>query len=1025
MTYGFCIQTWLRILLIFFSSLPVLSPLCIGQNYHFKQYTANDGLPTNSIYGVLQDQQGFMWFYTEQGVSRFDGYQFKNFSVREGLPVNDVWLIDEDSKGRIWVNTFSNKLVTIEGDSVITQYESTDPAFRRFEFINDGNKFSIFEKGTDQILIPDSCCSHERIPFPEPLKNVRKNQLFSSSRDTFLLLHEQENKLTKIAGGGFQETSLIQVDTLTENIFKAGNTSIGTAYWKDHLFLWLYKDSLLHYYSFKSRQIASFNLKKIFGKRPNILRYYKENETLQIQTDHGLFILDDNLNGIDTFRFKLQIDGDVHRSFRDREGNYWIGTKDQGVFFLTARQRNAQLFTMEGQSSVGITHIEQSQNGTIVAGTRKGGLVRLADDKTLVPLIPTLEELFNDSRNVNAVCFKDDESLWLARPVGLERITLNGNSAKSKTIEFKDIDFKANKVPHYFHAPKSRQSLSQNIKDLAWHSPSNRLAVARGTHPYLLRHGKDGVAQQLELLTSKRAYSCTFSANGTLFLGHVDGLGIHTEETGYQSENRYELLNGLFHKTLVYDDANETLWIGTDGKGVIALHKGKTFLVPDTEGISINRFHLKGSELFVATNQGVKIIRIASDVSKSRLTSGFSNQEGLPSVEVSSITTDDTGIYAGSSMGFAKILKEERFFNYRHPIIHFTGIEADGNYLPPDTTYIIKETPNQLSFHFTGLSFKSMGNLRYFYQLEGQDKAMKIISERQVRYTNLSPGQYTFTVATEDINGQRSAYHRVAVQIKSNYWRQVSPWVLILLSLGLILWLGYRVRLHRVKMQTEQEQAINKQFAELELQALQAQMNPHFVFNSLSAIQYFIAANEKRQADHYLSKFAMLMRQFLESSKSRYLNLHQELHLIKLYIELEQMRFPDRFQCEIEVASDINPYTTLIPTMLLQPFVENAINHGLFHKMKNGKLSLNIVKNENQALICRLEDNGIGRAGAKGIQQKTGKTYRSRSTQITNERLHALRVIEGYDVNIEVIDLTHADGSAAGTRVIIVVPEIQ
>ncbi|MBV6653379.1 MAG: histidine kinase, partial [Mameliella sp.] len=347
------------------------------------------------------------------------------------------------------------------------------------------------------------------------------------------------------------------------------------------------------------------------------------------------------------------------------------------------------------------------------------------------------------------------------------------------------------------------------------------------------------------------------------------------------------------------------------------------------------------------------------------------------------------------------------------------------NYLPPDTTYIIKETPNQLSFHFTGLSFKSMGNLRYFYQLEGQDKAMKTISERQVRYTNLSPGQYTFTVATEDINGQRSAYHRVAVQIKSNYWRQVSPWVLILLSLGLMLWLGYRVRLHRVKMQTEQEQAINKQFAELELQALQAQMNPHFVFNSLSAIQYFIAANEKRQADHYLSKFAMLMRQFLESSKSRYLNLHQELHLIKLYIELEQMRFPDRFQCEIKVASDINPYTTLIPTMLLQPFVENAINHGLFHKMKNGKLSLNIVKNENQALICRLEDNGIGRAGAKGIQQKTGKTYRSRSTQITNERLHALRVIEGYDVNIEVIDLTHADGSAAGTRVIIIVPEIQ
>ena len=376
-------------------------------------------------------------------------------------------------------------------------------------------------------------------------------------------------------------------------------------------------------------------------------------------------------------------------------------------------------------------------------------------------------------------------------------------------------------------------------------------------------------------------------------------------------------------------------------------------------------------------------------------------------------------------MGLAKISKQEAYFNYRHPQLYFSGLEVDEVPLPPDTSYTMQGVPYQLSFSFVGLSFKSLGDIRYFYQLKGVDDQVMQTSDRQVRYTNLSSGKYTFTVLAEDNNQQRSEINTVNITIHSNFWQQFMPVIITMIAVTFVLWVFYRWRLHRHRQQAEQENAINRQFAELELQALQAQMNPHFVFNSLSAIQYFIAANEKQRADNYLSKFAMLMRQFLESSKTRYLNLHQELHLIRLYIELEQMRFPNRFEAEVTVAPDINPHTTLIPTMLLQPFVENAINHGLFHKMANGKLSLNITKNENQMLICTLKDNGVGRAAAKGIQQKAGKAYRSRAMQITSERLHALRVIEGYDLRIKVTDLENQDGSAAGTLVRITVPEIE
>jgi ligand-binding sensor domain-containing protein len=997
-----------------------------GQTYHFKQYTANDGLPTNAVYGGIQDREGFIWFYTEHGISRFDGREFRNYTVKNGLPVNDVWHLAEDSQGRIWLNTFGTKLVAVEGDSVKTYYESTDPRFRRFELIINEHDLTIYERGTEQLLIPDGQGGVQLLPVPEILDSIPDYLVLPCSRDTFLQFHKSLSQITLVANNGFRESYLLdKQDAATWSRLSYDHQQSRTC-WKKQLFIWPHQDSLLHYFSLQTGKLQHFNLKQVFGQAPHLLRYQQLNGQLQIQTNLGLFILDDQLKGVDTLRFQLTADSDIHRSFRDREGNYWVCTKDRGVLFLTARQRNAKLFTIEDQYKIGITHIRKSGDGTIVAGTRKGALLRLNPKEEFQLLLPELKGQLNDSRNVNAICFRDDRHLWVARPVlPLEYIKLNGPQTIAQPVEYEKLPLEDHGIPHYFDTPARKRALGLSVKDLAWHAPSQRLCVARGTHPYILHfEGKDR-PQRLELLTSKRTYACTFSPDGKLWLGHIDGLATHTAEEGYQPVMAPEMIQGLYIQELAYDPSHETLWIGSDGGGIIALYKDTAFTVKGTEGLSINDLHLEDKTLLAATNQGAQLIRINPDIISSQVVETYGIGEGLPSVETQAIASDSGAIYVGSAMGLAKISKQEAYFNYRHPQLYFSGIEVNEVPLPPDTSYTMEEVPYQLSFSFVGLSFKSLGAIRYFYQLKGVDEQVMQTSDRQVRYTNLSPGKYTFTVLAEDNNQQRSEIHTVDITIHSNLWQQFMPLIIAMMAVAFILWLLYRWRLHRHRQQAEQENAINRQFAELELQALQAQMNPHFVFNSLSAIQYFIAANEKQRADNYLSKFAMLMRQFLESSKTRYLNLHQELHLIRLYIELEQMRFPNRFEAEVTVAPDINPYTTLIPTMLLQPFVENAINHGLFHKMAEGRLSLNIAKDKNQALICTLEDNGVGRAAAKGIQQKAGKAYRSRAMQITNERLHALRVIEGYDVSIKVTDLENEDGSSAGTRVRITVPEIE
>jgi ligand-binding sensor domain-containing protein len=997
-----------------------------GQTYHFKQYTANDGLPTNAVYGGIQDREGFIWFYTEHGISRFDGQEFRNYTVKNGLPVNDVWHLAEDSQGRIWLNTFGTKLVAVEGDSVKTYYESTDPRFRRFELIINEHDLTIYERGTEQLLIPDSQGGVQLLPVPEILDSIPDYLVLPCSRDTFLQFHKSLSQITLVANNGFRESYLLdKQDAATWSRLNDDHRQSRTC-WNKQLFIWPHQDSLLHYFSLQTGKLQHFNLKQVFGKTPHLLRYQQLNGQLQIQTNLGLFILDDQLKGADTLRFQLTADSDIHRSFRDREGNYWVCTKDRGVFFLTARQRNAKLFTIEDQYKIGITHIRKSGDGTIVAGTRKGALLRLNPKEEFQLLLPELKGQLNDSRNVNAICFRDDRHLWVARPLlPLEYVKLNAPSTIAQPVEYEKLPLEDHGIPHYFDTPARKRALGLSVKDLAWHAPSQRLCVARGTHPYILHFEGKNKPQRLELLTSKRTYACTFSPNGQIWLGHIDGLATYTAEEGYQPVMTPEIVKGLYIQELIYDPSHETLWIGSDGGGIIALYKDTAFTVKGTEGLSINDLHLEDKTLLAATNQGAKLIRINPDVISSQVVETYGIREGLPSVETQAITSDSGAIYVGSAMGLAKISKQEAYFNYRQPRLYFSGLEVDEVPLPPDTSYTMQGVPYQLSFSFVGLSFKSLGDIRYFYQLKGVDEQVMQTSDRQVRYTNLSSGNYTFTVLAEDNNQQRSEIYTVDITIHSNLWQQFMPLIIAMMAVAFILWLFYRWRLHRHRQQAEQENAINRQFAELELQALQAQMNPHFVFNSLSAIQYFIAANEKQRADNYLSKFAMLMRQFLESSKTRYLNLHQELHLIRLYIELEQMRFPNRFEAEVTVAPDINPYTTLIPTMLLQPFVENAINHGLFHKMAEGKLSLNIAKDKNQTLICTLEDNGVGRAAAKGIQQKAGKAYRSRAMQITNERLHALRVIEGYDVSIKVTDLENEDGSSAGTRVRIAVPEIE
>lgn len=221
--------------------------------------------------------------------------------------------------------------------------------------------------------------------------------------------------------------------------------------------------------------------------------------------------------------------------------------------------------------------------------------------------------------------------------------------------------------------------------------------------------------------------------------------------------------------------------------------------------------------------------------------------------------------------------------------------------------------------------------------------------------------------------------------------------------------------------ETQKRLAIEKQYKDSELKALKAQMNPHFIFNALNSIQEYIVLNQKNLASDYLGKFADLIRNYLHFSDTGFISISDEIHNLNLYLELEKLRFEEQLEYTFSVNEKDNLDNIKIPTMLIQPYVENALKHGLLHKKDNRKLSILISKNSNKTIECIIEDNGIGREASKKISQKRESQHKSFALKATTERLDLLNYGRDKKIGVEIIDLKNED-EVIGTKVILKIP---
>ncbi len=318
-----------------------------------------------------------------------------------------------------------------------------------------------------------------------------------------------------------------------------------------------------------------------------------------------------------------------------------------------------------------------------------------------------------------------------------------------------------------------------------------------------------------------------------------------------------------------------------------------------------------------------------------------------------------------------------------------------------------------ISYYYLSTIYDSLGNYQKAYQNQ-KLYAQYADSNNRSNYLQVFAEEKT-RFQTEQ---KEKELKLMAANIRTNKIILIAATSVFVLLL-IIIFLIYR----QSKLKSAQKvDRLEKQIAEAKQEYLRKQMNPHFLFNTLNSIQYFMFNNDKISTNDYMSKFAMLIRKTLENSEKDFNTLKDELDVIKLYIELEQLRFKNKFRYHLEVDPDIDILQTKIPTMIIHPFVENAINHGLHFVEKEGNLLVKLEHYKNETLKCTVEDNGIGRTKALEIKKLKDSKRQSMGTSITKERLDMLSNKLNEHLKISFVDLEDEQKRPLGTRVIIIIP---
>jgi anti-sigma regulatory factor (Ser/Thr protein kinase) len=502
-----------------------------------------------------------------------------------------------------------------------------------------------------------------------------------------------------------------------------------------------------------------------------------------------------------------------------------------------------------------------------------------------------------------------------------------------------------------------------------------------------------------------------------IYIGSNDGLYRRDKDSLYYFGKEYKALT--YRIVSIVNTRDGLLWVGRSSDSLLVLKNDKPVagiplgtVIPGTVCKII--YSNKPGEVWVGTDKGLNRITYTFDNEKLAYKNMyFSTADGLIGEQVNDIVIRNDTVYLATNGGISYMP-----VSLQLPLTDIATFITRVSVNNVDTailsSYVLPYSKNNIRIEFSAVDLTGF-NPFFEYSINRQDWVRA--ENNLLSLQNQPPDNYTIRIRSIKRDGTPSSQvATINFRIKTPFWKSNWFWGALVIT-TVLLFIMLMQRRNRLRQQKAIEKiTTEKKLAELEMQALKAQINPHFVFNCLNSIKGFIYEMDYLQADKYLDKFSELLRSTMDNAAASIISLEEEIKYLDTYLQLEKLRFGDKFTYSIHTDPAIDPAKVYVPAMLLQPYVENAIRHGVRTlENKQGKIMIS-ARMEDRSLVCEINDNGIGREKAQQLKTENHIEYQSRGMQLSRRRA------ELYNIQQAVTDKKDADGKASGTTIILKIP---
>lgn len=949
----------------------------MGQQYNYQHYDISNGLSGLTVYKIVQDKNGFIWFATETGLSRFDGSHFKNFSTADGLPDNEILDLYVDSKNRVWILPFAHAICYYQDGKIHTQ--SNDTLLSRIKL--NAEPVNIIEDEKGDFLILESMAVHV-ISANGGTRTY--NNIEGSTFSTFGIGVEENGYVSLPVAYGYKHgmVAFMQVRNNNISITRLADAKKYMLSNKTNIIL--------------NKHVEVFRIEDSF----KIKLKNKEPETALSIPQHliGLSLISDSVfsfNSMDNvflyniyrrkFTDTFSLGKIVNCCFRDTEGSYWFATNGYGVYRLTSTAFvNYNLSSDNNQLPV---YSLSKANSTLLAGTNQALLWTInlstkvvtkkvvakdAGESRITGIANKGDQLIVGSGSSDAIRYYDQNT---------ERIVLDGASTKRIYTEGDEILISTNigVFKMNFNSPV--------IKDTMW--------------------------------LDKRS-TCAIMLGNTYYIGTLNGLFSVSDngETKYLGKNE-SLLGSRISAIAKSEDV---LWVATYGNGVMEVKGDKIVKhITEKEGLTSNMCRdivFDRHTLWVGTDKGVSSITINGDAFK---INKYTSKDGLNSDLINCLLVSNDSVFIGTPYGLV-FFKPGNIDTNSIAILNVNSISsAKNNWNGEEKKLKLQAGDNRFFVDYSCVSFKSQGNINFYYRLSGLDDKWYTTKESTLDYASLRPGDYVLELYAVNAFGKRSNTVRIEFLIDKFFYQETWVSILGVITVAMLGWFFVSKRIKKIRKDENEKLVTQKRLSELEQMAFRSQMNPHFIFNCLNSIQQYIFNKSVLDANRFITEFSSLIRQTLDLSSKKFISLEEEVKYLTTYLRLEHTRFDKNFDYEVVTESGLVLDQLFLPPLLIQPFVENSIRHGIRNLMGGrGNIAIRFYI-KNGYLVCVVEDNGIGIEASLKLRGDNIIEHQSKGMLLIRKRIEALNTENDNQIMIEV-DNAYTKEEQKGTRITIKLP---